>query len=169
MAFRVQISANLLTWPSECSCCGRSSDAKFRASASRTTGIIVRNTTTSWWDVPYCSQCVRHNEAFESAANWFSVSFVLGMFLWYFVAQSSGTIAGFIAGLVVTILGFIPYKIAVNQAKVIISESCCSLTNPVKYVEWHGSFHTFVFSSKAYLESFLSENSGKKHSDITEV
>jgi hypothetical protein len=148
---------------------GGYADTKFHASASQTTGKIVRNTTASRWAIPYCSQCVRHKEAFKSAENWFSVSFVLGVFVWYFVAQSNDAIVGFIAGLVVAILGGIPYKKAVNQAKEIMSESCCSLTNPVQYVEWHGTSHRFVFTSKAYLDLFLSANSSEKCSDITEV
>jgi hypothetical protein len=169
MAFRVQISANLLTWPNECSCCGRNANTKFRAVASRTTGMIVRNTTTSCWEVPYCSQCVRHKETFKSAENWFSASFVLGVFVWYFVTQLNGAITGFIAGVVVAILGVIPYKNAVNKTKKTMSESCCCLTNPVQYLEWHGTSHTFVFASKAYLDLFLSANCREKHSDITEV
>jgi len=169
MAYRVQISANLLTWPRECSCCGGNTDTKFRASASRTTGKRVRNTTTSWWEVPYCYQCIRHKETFESAAIWLSVSFVAGAFLWYFVAQSSSAMVGFIVALVVVVIGFIPYNKVVNKAKEQMSESCCSLTEPVQYTEWHGTFHTFVFASKAYLDLFLSENSRKKRSDITEV
>ena len=169
MAFRFQISANFLSWPNSCACCGGNADTKLHASASRTTGKRVRHTTTSSWKVPYCSQCVRHKEAYESASNWLVASFVLGLIAWFFVAKASSGSVGFFVGMVVALLGFWPCSKAQKQARSLMLSSCCSPTSAVQYIEWHGTFHTFVFASKSYLESFLAANSRKKRSEITHL
>ena len=169
MAFRFQISANLLSWPNLCACCGGSPDTKLNASASRVIGKRVRHTTTSSWSVPYCSKCVHHKTVYESASNWLLVSFILGLIVWFFVAKVGGGLIGFFAGIVLALLGFWPFSKAQTQAKSLMLSSCCSQIFAVRYVEWYGTFHTFVFFSKSYLELFLAANSRKKRSEITEV
>jgi hypothetical protein len=169
MAFRFQISANLLSWPSSCACCGGDADTKLRASAARTTGKRVQRTTTSWWEVPYCSQCVRHKEAYDSASIWLWASWVLGVFVWFLVAQVLSASVGFFVGAIVALLGIWPYQAARTRARTLMLSNCCSPTAAVRYVEWHGTFHTFVFASKSYLELFLAANSRKKRSDITQI
>lgn len=169
MAFRFQISANLLTWPSLCACCGGQADTKIRASASRTTGKRVQHTTTSSWEIPYCSQCIKHKEAYESAFKWLLVGLLLGLVVWFFIAQISSTLIGFFIGIIVALLGILPYAKAKSEAEALMRPRCSSVTSTVKYVAWHGTVHTFIFASKSYLDLFLAANSSKNRSDITNV
>lgn len=170
MAYRFQISANLLTWPRKCACCGDSADNHLKASASRTTGKRVRTTKTSWWEIPYCSSCLKHKASFESAGSWLVAGFLFGIVTWYFAASASNSgLIGFIAGMILLLLSFWPYRQAVKVAKLKMKPECCSPGSAVRYIEWHGTMHTFVFESKSYLDSFLSSNSGKKRSDIKEI
>lgn len=170
MAYRFQISANLLTWPRNCACCGDSADNHLKASASRTTGKRVRTTKTSWWEVPYCSSCLSHKASFESAGSWLVAGFSFGIVAWYFTASASNSgLIGFIAGLIIFLLSFWLYSQAEKAARLKMKPGCCSLSSAVRYVEWSGTVHTFVFENKAYLDSFLSSNSGKKRSDIKQV
>jgi hypothetical protein len=169
MPYRFQISANLLTWPRNCACCGGQADSQLRASASRTTGKRVQRTTTSSWEVPYCSRCVRHKSMFDSAKTWLMLGAVAAIIAWIAVVQSASGGAGFIVGSVVFGLSLLPYNAAQARARGHMLPSCCTPAAAVQYLEWHGSFHTFVFNNRAYLDSFLAANDRKKRSDITPV
>lgn len=161
MAYKFQISANLLSWPKSCTCCGNSADTHIRASASRTTGKRVKHTKTSWWEVPYCSGCLQHKQAFDAAGNWILAGLVLGIAIWFFV--------GFTPGILLTCASILPFSMAQSSAKRRMKKTCCSPSAAVRYLEWHGTIHTFVFESKLYLDNFLSNNSSKKRSDIKNV
>jgi hypothetical protein len=166
MAYKFQISAKLLSWPKYCACCSAVSDTKIKASASRTTGKRVKNTTTSWWEVPYCTTCINHKNAYEGASIWFAVSFALGIGAWY-ITPSGGN--GLFYSFIIFVAGTIPFLISRNKAKTLMTPTCSCPSSAVSYLAWHGTFHTFVFTNKNYLESFLSTNSRKSRSDITEI
>jgi hypothetical protein len=169
MAYRFQISANLLSWPPSCACFGVDADTKLRASAFRTTGKRVKHTTTSWWEVPYCSRCMHHKRVFDATAKWPVIGFVIGLLVWFLGGQNGNAEAGFFAGTLLGSLTIIPYRAGRLKARALMLPTCCTPSSAVSYIEWHGTFHTFVFASKLYLESFLSANSKKKRSDITKV
>lgn len=169
MAYRFQISANLLNWPHSCACCGGDADTKLRASASRTTGKRVQNTTTSWWEVPYCLHCIRHKQVFDAASKWLWAGLICGALVWFFATSGGNASIGFLIGVAVALFSIWPYCAARARARALMLSNCCSSTSAVSYLEWHGTFHTFIFASKSYVDLFLAANSRKKRSDITQV
>ena len=170
MAYHFQISARFLSWPRRCACCGDNADSNMRASASRTTGKRVQNTTTSWWEVPYCSSCLSHKSSYESAGLWLAGGLLAGIASWIYIAYDSGNgTVGFSVALTVLSASFWPYRTARARARGQMKTSCCAPGAAVRYVKWHGTFHTFVFESEAYTNDFLEANGKKTRSDVTQV
>ena len=170
MAYRVQISANMLSWPRLCACCGENPDTELRAAASRTTGVRVKHTTTSGWDVPYCSHCIKHTAAHAGASAWLYLGPIVALGLWWFLGQSNDDPRiGVIAAGGSMLLSICLFCVARVRATGLMFESCGSVTPAVRYLAWHGTFQTFVFSSKSYLDRFLATNSRKHRSDVREV
>lgn len=78
MSFSLQISANILSWPRMCACCGDVADTYFRAATSHTKGKRVQHTTTKWWEVPWCSGCAQHSRWFTLSQKALAFVFVVG-------------------------------------------------------------------------------------------
>lgn len=169
MPYQVQISANLLTWPKVCACCLGEPDTKLRAQASRTTGTRVQRTTTSWWEVPHCNACVAHIRLYERAEMWLVagalLAFAVGLLVWR--QTELGT--GILAGCVVFGASFIPRSMTRKQATSMLVKGCSAASRAVRYLEWHASSRTFVFTNRGYLDAFLQSNGRKSRSDIEEV
>jgi hypothetical protein len=170
MAFHFQISARLLSWPRKCACCGGAADSSMRAAASKTTGKRVQHTKTSWWEVPYCNTCLAHNAAYESAGRWLWASLIAGVLAWIVIGQASsrGTI-GLLMGAAIAGAGFWPYSRAQDAARTQMKSTCCTPRAAVRYLDWHGTFHTFVFESETYTNEFLASNGQKNRSDVQRV
>lgn len=165
--YRLQVSAKILSWPRNCVCCMEEANAQFRAAASRTTGKRVQHTTTSWWDIPYCHACLAHKAKFDSAPWAFVPLALLGIVVWIAVsvaAENQGI--GVLLGLPIALLGIWPYRKALQNARSSLRPSCTAEKAAVQYVSWHGSFHTFTFTSRAYLDRFVAANGRKTMSDI---
>jgi hypothetical protein len=170
MPYRFQISANQLSWPHSCACCGADADAKLRAAASRTTGKRVQSTTTSWWEIPYCSRCKQHKRAFEVAAKWPWVGLGLVVAVCCLASMSTSAVGiGLVVAGALGLFSIFQYRAAKSSARALMLPTCCTETSAVQYTKWHGTFHTFVFASKSYLDLFLVANRSKKRSDITQV
>jgi hypothetical protein len=60
---RVQISARLIRWPSQCACCLRQANEQHNCSHTRVTGKRVIRHNTKSWAIPYCSKCLDHVHA----------------------------------------------------------------------------------------------------------
>jgi hypothetical protein len=170
MAYQVQISANMLTWPKMCvCCCSAEVTGKLRTSASRTRGVRVKRTTTSSWDVPYCSRCLAHIDAYSAARLWVYIGLVSSLGLWWIVTAKFGNDAGIWSACGLMVVSLCLFAYARARATEEMAESCCNVTASVRYLAWYGTFQTFVFSSKAYLDLFLAANSRKHRSDVVEV
>ena len=48
-----------------------------------------------------------------------------------------------------------------RKGQELVENSCASIDNPVVYVEWNGTVHTFEFASIQYSEAFKRSNSSK--------
>jgi hypothetical protein len=170
MAYHFQISAQILSWPRMCACCGETADSSLCVAASKTTGTRVQHKKTSWWDVPYCATCLAHKALYESAVWWLRGGLATGIVLWIFVGRTSGSgIAGFIVGVITVGASFWLYGKAQSAARAQMKASCCTPTAAVRYLDWHGNFHTFVFESESYTDEFLAANSRKTRSDVQQV
>jgi hypothetical protein len=170
MAYQFQISARILSWPRNCACCGDTANVHIRAAASKTTGKRVQHTKTSWWEVPYCSACLAHKASYEAVVWWLWGGLAAGVVAWILIAQASSSgMAGFIVGVIIAGSGVWPYSKARAAARAKMKPSCCTPTAAVRYLEWYGSFHTFVFESESYMDEFLAANGRKTRSDVRQV
>jgi hypothetical protein len=163
----VQISANIVHWPKECACCAGVPNSSFRAEVSQTKGTRVRHTTTKFWQVPWCNACADHRR-------WYSLSHVLialaiatgTVALVVAVASAENRIAAIGIGILIlaaSIAGAVGARVrGATSAK----PTCTATTKmPVHYLRWHSSIHTFTFSSRSYLGSFVAANHGKMMSE----
>lgn len=170
MAYQFQISAKILSWPRKCACCGDIPDSHLRAGASKTTGKRVVNTKTSWWEVPYCAVCLAHKGAYDSASGWVSGGTAVGFAVWCLIGFGMGNgRIGFLVGSAVIATGYWRCSQAREASRLKMKPSCCAPSAAVKYLDWHGTFHTFVFESESYLDEFLAVNGRKTRSDVRKV
>ena len=170
MAYQLQVSAKILSWPRQCACCGGEANAELRAAASRTTGKRVQHTTTSWWHVPYCNSCLHHKAQYDEASKWAGRAIAGGLGAWVLIAWIMGSgWFGFAVCSGLACLGFWHQSKAQEEAQKLMCENCSAPSDAVRYVGWHGTFHTFVFENKAYLENFMISNSRKTMSDVRQL
>lgn len=167
MTYQLQISAKILSWPRQCACCGGEANAELRAAASRTTGKKVQNTTTYWWHVPYCIRCLEHKNAYDVASKWATVGVVCGIAAWPLIGWITGS--GWLGFAVCIALGTLCVWYqgkSRGEARKLMCETCAVPSDAVRYLDWHGTFHTFAFENKSYLDSFVAMNSRKTMSDV---
>jgi hypothetical protein len=169
MAYSFQVSAKILHWPRACACCFGTADTERRAAASRTTGKRVQRTTTMWWDIPYCSPCIRHAKAFALAPRLLLAGLaaapVLALLL---VAANYVSLAYFVA-ILSCVLGIWSFFAVRGQARLSQSPTCASKHQAVRYVDWYGTMHTFVFANQHFLRAFMELNERKTMSDVRQV
>jgi serine/threonine protein kinase len=60
--FYIQVSGDNVRWPDHCACCFEPADSYFAAEHTGGEGPFFLFPETRGWDVPYCSQCLRHLE-----------------------------------------------------------------------------------------------------------
>ena len=173
MAYQVQISAKILNWTKSCPCCSEPANDILPLSISRTTGKQVQRTTTHSWEVPYCKHCLNHMHKFNSGTTWFVVRFIVGILVFFASIAARSVVAGFVLGLLLFIISFIPdyltRKASQKAACRIMKASCFNPDCAIRYVAMYGTMHTFVFTNKSYLDSFLAANPTKTRSDIKEI
>lgn len=157
MAYRFQISAQHLSWPPYCACCGTAKERYVSVCSHRNKGRRVVWQTTRKWKVPYCNNCALHRQKTEIAAPLLKV----GLFL-TLVWVAFGMYGLVVATLPLVLLGAVLQGLAKSSRK----STCCSTGSAVRYEWWHGATHSFVFSNHAYLEAFLESNSRKARSEV---
>lgn len=170
MSFSVQISANILSWPRVCACCGDVADTHFRAEASHTKGKRVKHTTTKWWEVPWCSGCAEHSRWFSLSQTALAFIFVVsGVSLVVAFISDTNRIAAILIGGILLAASIWAFRATIARARSLCRANCTARTIPVRYVDWHGTFHTFTFESRSYLDAFIAANDRKTRSDVREV
>jgi hypothetical protein len=169
MAFQLQISAKILNWPRSCACCCGPADREVPAAASRTTGKRVQHTKTYWWNVPYCSRCTDHARLYAQAPMWLTVGLILATVTGILFLASDHPVIGVLVFAALLSGGVWAYLQALKNASAYLAPGCSTRRIAVKYVEWYGTSHTFIFANRAYLQSFIDANSRKTMSDVREV
>lgn len=170
VSYQLQVSAKILSWPRQCACCGGQPNGELRAAASRTTGKRVQHTTTSWWHVPYCSSCLHHKAQYDEASKWSGKGVAAGVVAWILFGwlTASGWF-GFVVCVALASWGLWHQGKSQEKARKLMCETCSTPSAAVRYIAWHGTFHTFVFENKAYLDSFAVANSRKTMSDVRKL
>jgi hypothetical protein len=155
----VQVSSRRFTIPFECPCCGAPPDAELRVPRAR--GAMVAADSATGLDVPYCSRCMRHAEAWDTAGVGSAAVLVLGVIA--FVVLSL-VVARPLLGLV-ALVASIPVALGVagarrRKAKAACSESCAAPGMAVHYVGWNGTLTSLSFDSLTYAARFAEQNPG---------
>lgn len=158
-AFRIAVSAKLLKWPPVCACCQRPADASLRAAYTRTTGKRVVRSQTRYWDVPYCSGCLRHVAHAQSGAtlNAWGAFFSFAALGLLFCVPVPGAIISIL-------LAAGAFSVAVHQhgqARAAMVSSCACPRAAVEYLGWDGSVQGFLFANGEYAELFRQANAAK--------
>jgi hypothetical protein len=166
--YRFQISARILTWPRMCACCGRPSDTTMRASACKSSGKRVVTATTSWWEVPHCSECVQHVERYQKAVEFNALGAVLAIASLVAVSWlAKSLLVGFVLAICAIIVCSTLAHRAKHAAGSMTTHDCCSVGPAVEYLGWYGTFHEFMFSNQKYLNAFLGANHRKTQSNVS--
>jgi len=125
----VHISAQTITFPRACACCGADPQTNLRVSSTRTTGKRVVRTDTRWWEFPYCYGCVAHVQAWPQPAG--CATILLGLCtcgIYFFIDAASR-------------------RNAEARARSMCGSSCCAPNAAVAYQGWSGSVHSFEVTS----------------------
>jgi hypothetical protein len=87
-----------------------------------------------------------------------------------FAAVSEGNrIAAIVIGVFFLAATIWAFRAATARARSLTRTSCAARMVPVRYADWHGTFHTFTFESRDYLEAFIAANNRKTMSDVRQV
>jgi hypothetical protein len=155
----VQVSARRFAIPFECPCCGAPPDAELRVPRQR--GAIAAPDSASGLDVPYCSRCSRHAEAWDHAGVGSAAVLVLGVIAFIVVSL---VLAKPLFGLL-ALVASIPIALAVagarrKNAKAQCSESCAAPGMALHYLGWNGTLTSIAFDSLTYAARFAEQNTG---------
>jgi hypothetical protein len=158
---RVEASGRQFIFPAECACCGGSADGRLTASASKTTGKKVVHTTTHTWDFPYCSRCLRHVRAAQSAVSvgifLAALTAVLAVVLYLAVAPWLAVLVGIVGFVGMVML----YNKMMGSAKAACAPECACVSSAVAFLEWDGSRQAFEITSTSYAVAFMVANERK--------
>jgi hypothetical protein len=92
-----------------------------------------------------------------------------GVVLWLLAYLNGATLFAWVLGLLAIAGGIWGCRAAHATGLANLRPSCSARTAPIRYVEWHGTFHTFVFASHQYLQAFVEANERKTMSDVRAV
>lgn len=123
-----------------------------------------------WWDVPYCSQCLAHVAAYQGASRWIVGGVIVGIIVCLLLLTQPlrGPLA-LAVGASIAAVSVLPFNNARAAAKETMKPRCAAPDCALRYLEWYGSVHTFVFASREYLDAFVSANARKTMSDIESI
>lgn len=155
----VQVSARRFTIPFECPCCGAPPDTELRVPRQR--GSMATDDSASGLDVPYCSRCTRHAEAWDHAGVGSAAVLVVGVVAFVVISL---VLAKPLFGLL-TLVASIPVALAVanarrKNAKAQCSESCAGPGMALQYLGWNGTLTSIAFDSLTYAARFAEQNMG---------
>jgi hypothetical protein len=155
----VQVSARRFTIPFECPCCGAPPDSELRVPRQR--GANAAPDSAAGLDVPYCSRCARHAEAWDHAGVGSAAVLVLGVIAFVVISL---VLARPLFGLL-ALVASIPIALAVagarrKKAKAQCSESCAAPGLALQYLGWNGTLTSIAFESLTYAARFAEQNTG---------
>lgn len=143
----VEVSARKYGVPYECPCCGAVPDGE----------LAVKSQTGHILDTPYCTKCIAHVEAWESAGIRAAGVAVLGLIagsVLLFVSMPAGIISA-VAGIAAS-----AYLRAAGKAKAkrTCGPSCASPSVALSFRGWDGTTNGFTFESPTFAARFAEQN-----------
>ncbi len=159
-AHTVSVSARLLNWPRWCACCCEPYTTWFSASYTRRWGKRVKHSQTREWEIPCCSTCAAHMNAFGRATAYLTGAVVVGVLsplATWLTDQQIVLIVGFL--IVIALIN--SARNQYRKARKLKGATCATVRPPVVYNGWDGSIHYFYFRNGTYADLFVQGNSKK--------
>lgn len=159
---QVDVSGYRFENPDMCACCGGNPETKMPVTARRKTGKRVVHETTNSYAFPYCTACLEHVKAANTAIA--VTVFIVAVFLlaagyFYFFATISDFAIFMIIGAVVG--GAIAYSGLISRAKSLCVSNCSCVGCAVEYLGWDGPVQKFEIASQSYALAFRVDNQKK--------
>lgn len=139
---RVQVSGTKFMFPRICACCGATAERTVEVSAMRMSGRKATRFQTQSWPIPYCGRCADHVAANPSVGCATILLIILTGGLWLVVFM-------------------VYYLVAKTRTRTMMSKSCASAGLAAAYHHWHGTTHTFDFTSTEFALAFMRSNRRK--------
>lgn len=182
--YTVQVSARKLNLPRLCCCCARPDPSEqYLAEATRESGKRVIKIQTRSWKFPICRECVDWIDVQKAATKSLltfiiilacaAILIMLGLFVILTPEPSKpkskpdepkpSSVPCFVLGVplaVISPLFYKNWKKKQSKADALKPDPDCD-TEPVKYVEWSGTVHTFEFTNRVFCEKFQYANVNK--------
>ena len=155
----VQVTGRRFAIPFECPCCGAPPDTELRVPRAR--GVTAAPDSAAGLDVPYCSRCMRHAEAWEHAGVGSAAVLVVGVLAFIGLSLvAARPLLGLIA-----LVASIPVALAVaaarrKRAKAGCTEACAAPGMALAYHGFNGTLTSIAFESLTYAARFAEHNTG---------
>jgi hypothetical protein len=155
----VEVSAQKISVPFQCPCCGNDRpDGEFAASYTRTTGKRVIRETTRGFSFPYCTPCLAHVQKWQSADALRRGVLIAGIVLAIIVGLSASGTAGIVVFGISIPIALVLAAQRRSQAKASCSPGCVIPGPAVSYLGWSGSVKMFSFTAAVYAGRFAQHN-----------
>ena len=156
----VEVSANKLSIPFVCACCGRPRpDAELVAAYTRTRGTRVVRETTRVFQFPCCGPCAAHVQRWHASASTRSRLLLVAAVVAIVVGGAAHD--GAAGGVVFVIAAAIALLVAAQRRRAIIAScgpGCATVGPAVAYLGWAGTVKTFQFAARDYAVAFAQQN-----------
>ena len=155
----VQVTGRRFAIPFECPCCGAPPDTELHLPRAR--GAHAAADSATGIDIPYCSRCMRHAEAWDHAGVGSAFVLVLGVLA--FIGMSlvaARPLLGLFALLASIPLALIVAGARRRHARAACTEACASPGIALAYQGYNGTLTSIAFESLTYAARFAEHNTG---------
>jgi len=155
----VQVTGRRFAIPFECPCCGAPPDVELRIPRAR--GATVAADSANGLDVPYCSRCARHAEAWEHAGVGSAAVLVAGVIAFVVISLAAARpLLGLFALLASIPIALIVANVRRIRARAGCTEACASPGMAISYRGYNGTLTSIAFESLTYAARFAEHNTG---------
>src|SRR3569623_920463 len=155
----VQVPGRRFAIPVECPCCGAPPDTELHLPRAR--GAHAAPDSAAAIDVPYCSRCMRHAEAWDHAGVGSAFVLVLGVLAFIIITLvAARPLLGLFALLAAIPINLIVAGASRRHARAACTPSCASPGIALAYQGYNGTLTSIAFESLTYAARFAEHNTG---------
>ena len=158
---RVDVSGHVFVFPYECACCSSPPDCELTISSTRSWGKRVRHFETKAWQIPYCSNCLRHIRSMQAAGAFARLFTCLSILLGVIVGFGVDGILGAGMGILSVTATVVVFSTKLRGARAECSPNCAKAEAAIDYLGWSGTLHQFEVSSQRFAFDFMTANQRK--------
>src|SRR3569623_1593490 len=155
----VQVPGRRFAIPFECPCGGAPPDTELHLPRAR--GAHAAPDSAAAIDVPYCSRCMRHAEAWDHAGVGSAFVLVLGVLAFIIITLvAARPLLGLFALLAAIPINLIVAGARRRHARAACTPSCASPGIALAYQGYNGTLTSIAFESLTYAARFAEHNTG---------